>query len=502
MARKKLDQFLNAIHTPNWVALLLLALFLLRIPSFFEPFNYGDEMIYLTLGHGINKGLVLYQDIHDNKPPLLYLTAAVAGNVFWFRVILAFWMMVTTIIFWKLMDRLFPKNTNLVKTATILFGILTTIPLLEGQTSNAELFLIGPTIAAFYIVVNKKAKLWYYAFSGLLLSIATLFKVPAAFDGLTLIFILFIILSKNKLNKKDFFQKSLLIVFGFITPIFISFVWYWLRGALNEYLIAAYLQNLGYLSSWRPGDVAEPFIVRNAPLFGRSIVMLTGYAILFLYRKKLSLPFLLGSAWLLSSLFAITLSERPYPHYLIQAVPAISLLFGMLVFKKDIEQSFTVIPLFLALFVPVYYNFWHYPTLPYYTRFINFATGSISKEEYFNRFEGNVNRNYEIAKFLRESSAPHDQVFVWGDSSTIYALSRRLPPIKYVATYHINDFASKEEIITAIDTKKPAYVIVLPETEYFNELNSYLNLNYMQIKTIDNAVIWRLINPRVLSILR
>lgn len=502
MARKRLDQFLNAIHAPNWLAVFLLLLFVLRIPSFFEPFNYGDEMIYLTLGHGINQGLVLYQDLHDNKPPLLYFTAAVAGNVFWFRVILAFWMMATTIMFWRLSERLFPKNGKLVKTATILFGLLTTLPFLEGQTSNAELFLVGPVIAAFYLIINKNARLWHYALAGFLFAVATLFKVPAVFDVIALIFVLFIILSKNKLNKKAFLQKSVLIFFGFITPIFISFVWYFVRGALNEYLIAAFLQNIGYLSSWRPGDVAQPFMVRNAPLLARGIIILMGYIILLAYRKKLTLPFLLANAWLLSSLFAITLSERPYPHYLIQAVPAMSLLFGMLVFKKDIEQVLTIIPMFLAILVPVYYHFWHYPTLPYYERFLSFATGSINKEEYFDRFEGYVNRNYEIAKFLRESSKPDDQIFVWGDSSTIYALTRRFPPIKYVATYHIHDFANKEAVISAIDIKKPAYVIVLPEAEDFVELDAYLNLNYMQMKTIDDAIIWRLINPRVLSILR
>jgi len=47
--------------------------------------RYADEDIYLTLGQGLKKGLVFYRDIHDNKPPLLYVMAAVAGNVKVFR---------------------------------------------------------------------------------------------------------------------------------------------------------------------------------------------------------------------------------------------------------------------------------------------------------------------------------------------------------------------------------------------------------------------------------
>src|SRR3989344_3742093 len=52
----------------------------LRITSWFEPYWYGDEGIYLVLGQALRRGLVFYRDIHDNKPPLLYLLAAVAGG--------------------------------------------------------------------------------------------------------------------------------------------------------------------------------------------------------------------------------------------------------------------------------------------------------------------------------------------------------------------------------------------------------------------------------------
>jgi MFS superfamily sulfate permease-like transporter len=82
-----LSDKLHMPNLPNWLLGILALIFILRIPSFFEPYYYGDEMVYLTLGQGVRQGLTLYKDIHDNKPPLLYLTAAVAGNLFWFKVI-------------------------------------------------------------------------------------------------------------------------------------------------------------------------------------------------------------------------------------------------------------------------------------------------------------------------------------------------------------------------------------------------------------------------------
>jgi hypothetical protein len=50
-----------------------LIFFLLRLPSLFEPYWYGDEGIYQALGLGINNGRILYRDIFDNKPPFLYV---------------------------------------------------------------------------------------------------------------------------------------------------------------------------------------------------------------------------------------------------------------------------------------------------------------------------------------------------------------------------------------------------------------------------------------------
>ncbi|MEM4230723.1 MAG: hypothetical protein QXF25_02510 [Candidatus Pacearchaeota archaeon] len=51
--------------------------FLLRLPSLFEPNWYGDEGIYQVLGAGIRTGRLLYKEIFDNKPPLLYLVYAI-----------------------------------------------------------------------------------------------------------------------------------------------------------------------------------------------------------------------------------------------------------------------------------------------------------------------------------------------------------------------------------------------------------------------------------------
>ena len=102
---------------------------------------------------------------------------------------------------------------------------------------------------------------------------------------------------------------------------------------------------------------------------------------------------------------------------------------------------------------------------------------------------------------LLTSTKRSEKVFVWGDGSAIYALSRRLPPGKYVAYYHIKDFSTPEKTIKSLNQDMPSYIIILPDVEYFSELDSFLKTNYAPVKTIEKAEIWKLLNPKVRALI-
>jgi hypothetical protein len=486
------NKFIGKTHIPVWLAIVLALTMILRIPTFFEPFSYGDEMIYLTLGEGVRQGLTLYKDLHDNKPPLLYLFAGIAGNVFWFKAILAFWNLITIVLFWHLAKALFPKNQRLHKIATAMFALLTTLPLLEGNIANAEMFMIGPTIAAFLIIFSRKLNFRNLFGAGLFFAIATLFKVPAAFDILAIVFFWIISLGIKTKGIKQTLKYTLFIALGWFAPIAFTLLWYGLAGAFKEYLVAAFLQNLGYLSTWRPAANSGSLLVRNLPFFIRGALVIAVSLLLYIKKARLSRQFIFLTLWLIFGLFAVTLSERPYPHYLLQVVPAISLLLGILFADRSLGQTLAIAPLGLALLVPVYYHFWHYPSLPYYVNFTKFALGTIEREEYFSRFGSQVSTNYEIADFLINSSKPSDKVFVWGpDGSTIYALSRRLPPGKYVIDYHINDFSTRSDEASLLASSRPKFIIILPGASPFPELVPVLRKSYIPLLTLRGAEIWR-----------
>lgn len=490
---QKLHEISDKLHLPslpNWLTILLALILILRVPSFFEPYYYGDEMIYMTLGQGVRQGVPLYSGIYDNKPPLLYLTAAASESLFWFKIALAVFNLVSIVIFFKITKTLFEGSTKLQKLATGIFALLTTLPLLEGGTANAENFMMLPSLAAFYILLAKPKKFMNLFLAGFLFGIASLYKIPAAFEVPVIIIYWLVTSNFNLKSFKEILINSFYIAIGFVIPFLLSFAWFFFMGSLMDYIKAAFLQNVGYLSSFRPGDIQKPFLVRNAPLFTRAGIVVAGILILTAFRKKLSKNFIFIVSWLLFALFAITLSERPYPHYFLQGAASISLLLGILFTEKTFEQSLTVIPLALAFLVPVYYHFWLYPTTPYYLRFVNFITGKISKVQYFKDFDPNTPRNYQIAEFLSQSSTVKDRIFIWDpDAPTVYALARRLPPVKFVVPYHVNDYSSRTEVAKQIEKSAPKFIVLISGNP-FPEIASFVQENYISINQIDNAAIW------------
>ncbi len=482
----KLGMKLTWLKIPHWLTLSLVAVFVVRIPSLFEPFYYGDEMIYLSLGEGIRRGLILYKEIHDNKPPLLYFLAAIAGNVFWFRAILCMWMIATIVVFWHLTKTLV-KNPNTVKAATLLFAFFTSLPLLEGFVANAELFMILPTLIALLLVL-KGNRYRSVFLAGIFLGIASLFKIPSIFDVGAVVAVWLFALQFRKASLREFIIKTAILIGGVSALIIITFVWYYLRGAFHEYLVAAFLQNFGYVSSWRPSSTQVSFISKNGPLLIRAFLAAVGFLVLFVFRKKRSKPFLIACAWLITSLFAATLSERPYPHYFVQIIPSLSLLMGLLVTDETLEQVLVIFPLSLVFFVAVYFNFWQYSTSLYFDRLGTLVTQG--QDAYFDKFSPVVSRNYEIARFVTQTTKPTDRIFVWGDSASIYALSRRVPPIKYVADYHIHDFSSEAETYAEIQATKPKLIIILDEAQPFLALQQFVETNYTQAQSPHGSSIW------------
>lgn len=477
------------IWLPLWLILGLGLAFLLRLPSLFEPYSYGDECIYLTLGQAIRKGLILYRDIYDNKPPLLYLLAAISGNLFRFRLLLLIWSLITIFSFFKLAKILFPKKEKIVQFSTLIFAFFSSIPWFEAGVANAEVFMLLPTFAGIILIFcGKKSVLQRYFLAGILFSLATLFKVPAAFDFVAVL--VFLLITVEKKNYQLLITNYLLLFLGFSLPILLTFFYFWSQGTLNQYLTAAFLQNLPYLSSWGGNVQTGPL---SQELLLRFLITFAFLCLVFWKKKGINPSSLFLFSWFVLSLFAATLSSRPYPHYLVQVLPSLSLLFGLLFSKLNSrEHLFVSISLASFLFAVFYFQFWFYPIFSPYKNFFLFLSRKWSQEQYFASFGKKVSQNYKLAEFIVSHTKENEKIFVWGDSPCVYALSRRLPAGRYTASYHIADFNGYQEASLAIQKEKPRFIIDLQDEEkQFSKLRELILQKYSLFKKINGAEVFR-----------
>src|SRR5258708_6432477 len=128
----------------NFWFLLITSLFffIFRFPSLFEPYWYGDEGVYQALGLAIRNGRLLYRDIWDNKPPLLYMLYSYLGSdqflIKFFSLIIG---VLTVILFFHLTRKLF-SNIKTSYITTSVFSLLFALPLIEGNIANAENFML------------------------------------------------------------------------------------------------------------------------------------------------------------------------------------------------------------------------------------------------------------------------------------------------------------------------------------------------------------------------
>ena len=329
---------------------------------------------------------------------------------------------------------------------------------------------------------------------GFLASLGFLFKIPIIFDLAAVIFWLVIIsLRKKKTDWGRIFKRVCLVISGFLVLNVMFFAYYALKGAAEPYLRSALMQNIGYLSSWggqeESGGLPIGLLMRAGVGGGLALLLV-------MYKKKLGNGVMLLGLWFIGGMFGALLSERPYPHYLIEIVVPLSLLGGIVLGgeKKIRKISWGMLVMGLVLTVVVWkgYKFWEYPTTAYYKNYLAYATGQKTEDEYFSYWGDGILSNYRMAKLVRERTDKEDRIFVWGTEPAVYYLSDRLPVGRYTVAYHVKDFNGYEETMEAIKREDPKIMLRLKsEKGEFDEFYDYLYMNYRLEKEDGDWELWR-----------
>jgi len=457
------------------------------------PHYYGDEEIYFVMGRAWSSGVPLYQAMFDHKPPLIYLMAGIAPTMWAFKGILALVMVIHTVLFWKLAQLFWMKTRpTLAYLSSIVFVLVTTLPTFEGLTVNAELLMMMPVTAGVLILWNAKQNEWKkFAIAGILGGIGWLFKIPVVTD-MAAIGLFFLVFKRSNLidGIKAIFSWSMFAyVVAFVTPLALTFVYYYLKGTGPDYLATVLTVNLGYVSSWSTNTYTfNPF---KSGLVVRGSVLVIFTILLYIARKKLDKSFVFASLWVAFSLFGALLSARPYSHYLQELAAPFSLLIPFVFVAENVlSWIFIAIFIVIGILVQKQINFGGYPTIKVYQTYWKYSIGKLTWSEYLTHFD-NATRNYNVAKYLNERLMQEDKIYVWGTDPTIYNLTNRLPTGgKYIVSFHVRDLRKYDYTIENINFNKPKYILILPEITDFDELKSLIDQKYILAKVIEDVEIY------------
>ncbi len=502
---KKIDELLDK-KIP--LLILLLLLILLRFPNLFEPYWYGDEAIYLTVGQGIKYGRGLYGGIVDHKTPIIYYLATVPSQV-WFRILNIVWMVASTILFYRLAKKILTKQ-KLVWFSSLVFILLTTLPFFEGNIPNGELFVMGFILAGANILMKTNYFDWLIKgnkvkpgnnrplfISGIFFGLGILTKVPALLDLAAFMSIGWFYFTHQVFFKKENLWKNFKLILrkfvwlglGVATPILISIIYFVIQGLGRDYLQYGLLYNFHYTSSWQV-NIQPSWLTIFFDLKAKLIILALSFISITIGHKILKQKFKFLFGWLILTLFAATLSNRPYPHYYQQLVPAFSLLTGYIIarlinlLKKEkrtlttlIESSLFVVTIAFIIKLSLLLNFHPYPTISYYRNFYQYISGQIDKKDYYQRFNPMMRDTYQAASYIQKTG--EKEIFIWGTNPMLYALSKTIPVGKFTVSFHIKDVKAYDETLESIKQVKPKIIVVMnDEHGQFDRFYAYLKKHY------------------------
>ena len=450
----------------NKLILLIIALFVfLRIPSLFEGFWYPDEGFYAAQAEAILKGKELYLGAWDHKPPMMVWIYTIAGVFDWdIGYVLVKLMNISAgvfsiIVFEKLLSRVGIKY-KLRNMVLIVFAIFLGSPLLEGNLANSEVFYIPATLSILYLSLFNKRPY----FVGLLLSYTFLIK-PQAFVESIAIISLVAIFDLWKKRKKFDFKYYFKIFLTYLLIVGAYFVYLLSRGTFDDFVDATFLTNLRYVELEEDANYWN--IVKIA---GSAIIFF--YALIKLYKDQVSRTVFVVILTLVVDITLVTLSGRPYMHYLIQLLPISLLSLGIYLQSKP-STKLQLVELILGFLLLVTFLFskgFNFPIVDrerfdghirYYTDFPQYLLfGKRDGHSWFWKEHNYFQPRKDLIKHFENNYEGVDYYY-YGDDPWIFTQLNGNFVNKYLVWYHL--IYSDDKMQEAVQLRDEALVMIVDE---------------------------------------
>ncbi|HET9268209.1 MAG TPA: glycosyltransferase family 39 protein [Vicinamibacterales bacterium] len=471
------------------------AALLLRVPSIAAPLGI-DQGLWASAVRGMARGLSLYQDVWEQRPPGIYFVYLAGFRVLGWTAATVVWLDIlaaaaTTILVAAIAFRLSGRTAAAVGAA--LYAAFTMPAWLYGyggllERSVCETFIVVCVAGAAYcaVVLRERVSMTLAVLLGLAAGAAIILKPNA---GIYAPFILgWLLVTRQRRQSGDTRTVTRLIAAmiagGLIVPL-LTVLWLWQSGLLPEARLAVVDFNRWYvgeaftLDAFATGFAKAIWLrAKTDPLWlaGGAGCLLAAWDLV----RRRPLDSLAGLAIWWGAAAALTIAVqgvRLYSTYFIQAFPPLVLLATWTLMQIGDRNAVrrVVGAATAALMLVLVVQRGYVPKVVGSAR-VDLAAlrGQMPAHDYLERFGGygetsrgySARANAEVAEYIRQHTQPDDRVFLFGiNGASLYFLADRLPAHRFLranffATTEFPNAAFRvESVVQNLRQARPAYVV-------------------------------------------
>jgi hypothetical protein len=382
-----------------FVALVLGLTLVLRAPGFSNRVFNSDEAYLATQAQVLNRGGTLYVDTVDRKPPLVpYLYAAafrVTGtDELWSVRLLADFALAATALLLALeaRRRLPWRYAPIVGAVGFLLATSAFAPS-DAQAANFEIFMLPLMTAALMLGARRRP-----VGAGFALALATLTKQTAALALLPLAFLAW---------RQRKARGLVLLAVAFAIPLVVAAVVF----GPHDFAHWVFTSNGGYVDvSGAVGYAFSNGLARTAWFLLGTCAFVILLPRAWAHRRDDTDLWL----WLLSSVVAVVVGFRFFPHYYLQVLPPLVLLATRGLSSISDARRRWVLPVLTVVAIAT--AAWY--VVPTFTSSDNRDTRIA----------------LDVGRYVASHTAPSDRVLVWGQAPEVYWRSDRAPATRFATT--------------------------------------------------------------------
>lgn len=455
-----------------------------------DVFLDNDEGVYAVVAMMILDGKTQYQDVYDNKPPLVHLLyaatfAAFGRSLTALHAVLIAFVLLTQLFIYKIVKRLTDRYAGYA--AALCYGIFsTTFRANDVLAANCELFMVLPAAVSIYWVLKayQENKVWGFFLVGFFGAVGGLFKQVAILDtaGGCLfvaipVFTYYVRRAVSRPGNDDaggaegpLPQETLkwlalaaaLVVAGIACAVGLVLLYFWHTGALSRLLYEVGF-NVGYVEAISPANMLLAFryktrllLTDNWLLFALAVAGALAIVVPGPRDEKGAgaprMTRLLLLCWAFFSLLGVSIGRRFFYHYYLQSYPPLAALAGVAIRSLTSDwrgggwrRARNLATASLLLF----------GTLLPMTRYHGFGRTLLKtwRDLRADHWDENATER-NVGRWIEQNTEEHDKVFIWGFAPSIYWYADRQPSSGWIVC---NALAGMMPAGSLLDAKTPRH---------------------------------------------